>query len=140
MPLAVRSTRRHGIGTTDAPALALYEDRGHPGVVTFFLAGLWHGAGWNFVVFGLVHGTGLCIFRGWRMAGLPVLPQPLAWAATMIVVITGMVLFRARQPRDRTHHPTQHGGGRRSVRRLCRAALDGRALEPSRSSPPTRRS
>ena len=95
MPLAVRSTRRHGIGTIDAPALAYMRTVAIPVLATFFLAGLWHGAGWNFVVFGLVHGTALCIFRGWRMAGLPVLPQPLAWAATMIVVITGMVLFRA---------------------------------------------
>jgi alginate O-acetyltransferase complex protein AlgI len=95
MPLAVRSTRRHGIGAADAPALAYMRTVAIPVLVTFFLAGLWHGAGWNFVVFGLVHGTALCIFRGWRMGGLPLLPRPLASAATMLVVIAGMVLFRA---------------------------------------------
>lgn len=29
--------------------------------VTFFLSGLWHGAGWTFVIFGVLHGLGLII-------------------------------------------------------------------------------
>lgn len=28
-----------------------------PTILTFFLSGLWHGAGWNFIIFGLLHGT-----------------------------------------------------------------------------------
>jgi alginate O-acetyltransferase complex protein AlgI len=32
-------------------------------VVTFLLGGLWHGAGWTFVFWGLVHGTGLAVER-----------------------------------------------------------------------------
>jgi hypothetical protein len=30
------------------------------------LGGLWHGAGWTFVVWGLIHGVGLCVERLWR--------------------------------------------------------------------------
>ncbi|HTX70985.1 MAG TPA: MBOAT family O-acyltransferase [Thermoleophilia bacterium] len=32
-------------------------------VVTFLLGGLWHGAGWTFVFWGLLHGTGLAVER-----------------------------------------------------------------------------
>ena len=32
-------------------------------VVTFLLGGLWHGAGWTFVFWGLMHGTGLAVER-----------------------------------------------------------------------------
>jgi alginate O-acetyltransferase complex protein AlgI len=33
------------------------------------LCGLWHGAGWTFVVWGLMHGAGLVVLRLWRQAG-----------------------------------------------------------------------
>jgi D-alanyl-lipoteichoic acid acyltransferase DltB (MBOAT superfamily) len=33
-------------------------------VITFALAGLWHGASWTFVIWGLLHGTGQAIHRG----------------------------------------------------------------------------
>jgi D-alanyl-lipoteichoic acid acyltransferase DltB (MBOAT superfamily) len=33
---------------------------------TFFLMGVWHGAGWNFILFGLLHATGLAINRIYR--------------------------------------------------------------------------
>ena len=32
-------------------------------VVTFLLGGLWHGAGWTFVFWGVMHGTGLAVER-----------------------------------------------------------------------------
>jgi D-alanyl-lipoteichoic acid acyltransferase DltB (MBOAT superfamily) len=66
-----------------------------PAIYTFALAGLWHGAGWTFVAFGLLHGVALAVNHGWREWGLPALPKPLAWGLTMAVVIAGMVLFRS---------------------------------------------
>ena len=39
-------------------------------MVTFFLNGLWHGAGWNFILFGLYHG-GLVIVYGWAKTVTP---------------------------------------------------------------------
>jgi alginate O-acetyltransferase complex protein AlgI len=35
-------------------------------LLTMLLGGLWHGAGWTFVVWGLIHGVGLCAERFWR--------------------------------------------------------------------------
>jgi alginate O-acetyltransferase complex protein AlgI len=66
-----------------------------PVIATFVLAGLWHGAGWTFVVFGLIHGLALAANHGWREAGMPSLPPALAWLLTMTVVIVGLVFFRA---------------------------------------------
>jgi D-alanyl-lipoteichoic acid acyltransferase DltB (MBOAT superfamily) len=44
-------------------------------MVTFVAIGLWHGAGWNFVVYGLLHGSVVCLERARRLrrraAGLP---------------------------------------------------------------------
>ena len=36
-------------------------------MITMFLCGLWHGAGWTYVVFGLLHGVYLCVNQWWRM-------------------------------------------------------------------------
>lgn len=34
--------------------------------MTMLLGGLWHGASWNFVVWGSVHGAALCLHKAWR--------------------------------------------------------------------------
>jgi alginate O-acetyltransferase complex protein AlgI len=66
-----------------------------PVITTFVLAGLWHGAGWTFVVFGLIHGLALAINHAWREAGFRALPPVGGWLLTMAVVIAGLVFFRA---------------------------------------------
>jgi len=35
-------------------------------IVTMFLGGLWHGASWNFVLWGTIHGLALCANHAWR--------------------------------------------------------------------------
>src|SRR5205814_2493667 len=43
-------------------------------IVTMLLGGLWHGASWNFVIWGLLHGVGLAVtraFQGERKAEAP---------------------------------------------------------------------
>ena len=63
-------------------------------VATMLLGGLWHGASWNFVVWGGLHGAALAIQHLWDGAGLK-LPAALGWAVTMLFVMAGWVLFRA---------------------------------------------
>jgi alginate O-acetyltransferase complex protein AlgI len=61
---------------------------------TMALGGLWHGAGWTFVAWGVAHGLGLCVGLLWRRNNLP-FPPVLGWALTFVFVILCWVLFRA---------------------------------------------
>src|SRR5262249_53726183 len=66
-------------------------------LATMALGGLWHGASWNFVGWGIAHGAALAIHRIYSRAdsGLPRLPTVLAWPATMLFVALCWVPFRA---------------------------------------------
>ncbi len=66
-----------------------------PTFITFLASGLWHGAGWTFIVFGLVNGIGLLINHGWREAKMPTLPKPLGWLLTMLNILVTLVYFRS---------------------------------------------
>lgn len=63
-------------------------------VITMFLGGLWHGAGWTFVAWGLYHGLLLVIYHTTRERNL-IRWRPLSWALTFVGVVFGWVLFRA---------------------------------------------
>jgi len=63
-------------------------------MITMILGGLWHGAGWNFVLWGGVHGTFLIANHAWRRFGIP-LPAAVGWTLTFSAVVFGWVLFRA---------------------------------------------
>lgn len=63
-------------------------------MITFLLGGLWHGAGWTFVLWGFLHGAALCIQRLFQKTGLG-LPRPLAWLVTFAFVNAAWVFFRA---------------------------------------------
>jgi D-alanyl-lipoteichoic acid acyltransferase DltB (MBOAT superfamily) len=93
-PLALAMMRRALRRSAPRPARFLAATA-LPIVVTFVLAGLWHGAGWTFVVFGLIHGLALAVNHGWREAGRRALPPLAGWLLTMTVVVTGLVFFRA---------------------------------------------
>ena len=43
-------------------------------VLVFTLSGLWHGAEWNFVLWGLLHGLALAVHYWWDF--LPITPTP----------------------------------------------------------------
>jgi alginate O-acetyltransferase complex protein AlgI len=59
----------------------------------FFLCGLWHGADWNFVIWGLYHGFFLIIERAGLEKLLKRLPSVLRHAYTLLVVMGGWVFF-----------------------------------------------
>jgi D-alanyl-lipoteichoic acid acyltransferase DltB (MBOAT superfamily) len=68
-------------------------------LLTFLLGGLWHGAGWTFVLWGALHGCALVVQRFWRTTGIP-LPVWLAWLLTFIFVVVSWVFFRAGSVND----------------------------------------
>ncbi|MCA8942613.1 MAG: MBOAT family protein, partial [Planctomycetes bacterium] len=71
-------------------------------MLTMLLGGLWHGAGWNFVIWGGIHGAALVLHREWvRLTrGRRLVPAFVAWASTLSVVLLAWVFFRARSLRD----------------------------------------
>lgn len=70
-------------------------------MVTFAVSGIWHGAAWTFVCWGLLHGVLLCLERAlglsrrehgrWRWG---------RWALTFMLVCAAWVLFRANSMAD----------------------------------------
>ncbi len=59
------------------------------------MCGLWHGASWNFILWGLYHGAFLGLERSFLGDFLKRMPRPLKHVYTMFVVMMGWVLFRA---------------------------------------------
>jgi alginate O-acetyltransferase complex protein AlgI len=63
-------------------------------ILAMAIAGIWHGAAWTFLIFGLLHGLAIVINHYWRKTKVK-LPWPLAWSLTFLTVIVGFVVFRA---------------------------------------------
>lgn len=72
--------------------------------ITMLLGGLWHGAGWTFVLWGGLHGLYLMINHGWHYVkkrfGLQMLDNNpawrfFAWILTFVSVVNAWVFFRA---------------------------------------------
>lgn len=71
-------------------------------MITMVLGGLWHGAGWNFVIWGGLHGIFLAINQLWKSISLRIplklphgLSQILGIATTFLCVVFAWVYFRA---------------------------------------------
>ncbi len=59
-------------------------------IVVFLVSGVWHGAGWGFLLWGALHGTYLVAFRltpGWKI------PPAVGWGLTMVAVFAAWLFF-----------------------------------------------
>jgi alginate O-acetyltransferase complex protein AlgI len=73
-------------------------------LVTMLLGGLWHGAGWNYLIWGGLHGVYLSINHLWRgrrggdkrAPAAALVVNGLGWAITFFAVVIAWVFFRAR--------------------------------------------
>ena len=64
-------------------------------VTVFFLCGLWHGASWTFVVWGMFHGSLLVAERVGLLKRLERWPRAVRHVYALLMVMVGWVLFRA---------------------------------------------
>ncbi|OIN56730.1 MBOAT family O-acyltransferase [Arsenicibacter rosenii] len=64
-------------------------------LIVFFVTGLWHGASWNFIVWGVFHGLFLLIERAGLGRRLERIWPVFAHAYTLLIVLIGWVFFRA---------------------------------------------
>jgi D-alanyl-lipoteichoic acid acyltransferase DltB (MBOAT superfamily) len=70
--------------------------------ITMLLGGIWHGAGWNFLIWGGLHGSYLIICHRWAKLNIPfayAIPKKIksfsGWLITFIAVVFGWVFFKA---------------------------------------------
>lgn len=79
--------------------------------IVFFLCGLWHGASWTFVVWGLYHGSFLVLERIGLQKAMAGLPRPFRHAYTVLVVMVGWVFFRCDSFTQALHYLAAMLGG-----------------------------
>src|SRR5277367_2826110 len=75
-----------------------------PLITTMFISGLWHGAGYGFIIWGVLNGIFLTINHGWRVfaahrwrnrANYERIMKPAGFVLTFVSVTTAIVFFRA---------------------------------------------
>lgn len=59
-------------------------------MITMLLGGLWHGASWNFVLWGAMHGALLIVYRKWQ--------RPQSLFTTQLFILFTWIAFRLREP------------------------------------------
>lgn len=66
-------------------------------IITMFLGGLWHGASWNFVLWGTFHGVALALHKAWMSIigrkGRPVTVFAGYWVLSLLSILSAFVGF-----------------------------------------------
>jgi D-alanyl-lipoteichoic acid acyltransferase DltB (MBOAT superfamily) len=108
-PLAVQATRRRAarglplLRKGAAEPGAFLTQLAMPAMTTMLLSGIWHGAGFQFVLWGALHGLYIAVNHAWRMLLRPRLPwrlpaavaNPASVGLTFLAVVLALVFFRA---------------------------------------------
>jgi len=109
-PLVLWLTRRRmarklpGLGGRAPSAAAFFGLLFGPTMLTMFVSGLWHGAGYLFILWGLLHGVYLSVNHAWRLFGPRTwsnketydrFMRPTGFVLTFLSVVFAMVLFRS---------------------------------------------
>jgi D-alanyl-lipoteichoic acid acyltransferase DltB (MBOAT superfamily) len=101
-PIALAVTRRRaarGLGGAQDGLGGFAAIVALPTIATMALAGIWHGAGAQFLVFGLLHAAYLTVNHAWRILRRPSPAGPVGHAASVLLtylcVLTASVFFRA---------------------------------------------
>jgi len=63
--------------------------------LTFLLGGIWHGAGWTFIFWGVLHGIAMIMHRIWHNSGR-VMQKNLSWLITFNFINITWIFFRAK--------------------------------------------
>jgi D-alanyl-lipoteichoic acid acyltransferase DltB (MBOAT superfamily) len=71
-----------------------------PSIITFLCAGVWHGAGWNFFIFGLIHGLAIATYHSWSYFKMPRLKPWVSRTITISTFAFSLIFFRSETPGD----------------------------------------
>jgi D-alanyl-lipoteichoic acid acyltransferase DltB (MBOAT superfamily) len=109
-PLALLLTRRRaargrsGFGGRNKSLGAFIELLMFPTLLTMLVSGIWHGAGYTFIVWGVLHGVFLTVNHAWRLVGPKLwrdkscyerFMQPTGFVITFACVAASMIIFRS---------------------------------------------
>jgi len=109
-PLSLRLTRKRlasgqrGLSGRNTSLAAFITLLLFPTMLTMLLSGVWHGAGYTFVIWGLLHGAFLSANHAWRFVAPRFWPKsvpydrvmtPVGHVLTIVLVAISMVFFRA---------------------------------------------
>jgi D-alanyl-lipoteichoic acid acyltransferase DltB (MBOAT superfamily) len=109
-PIALYLTRRRiasgkpGIGGRNTSMGAFIQLLMVPTVFTMFVSGIWHGAGYLFLIWGLLHGLYLSVNHAWRLLvqrswrnsdRYEKIMAPAGFVITFVCVCASMVVFRS---------------------------------------------
>jgi len=107
-PMSIRATRkslsRKSRTKQPEPLKEYLTCLAAPTLITMFLSGLWHGAGYQYLVWGLLHGLYLTVNHGWKTFVVrnlsnkeryQKLSRPIGVAITLFSVFFAMIFFRA---------------------------------------------
>jgi alginate O-acetyltransferase complex protein AlgI len=108
-PLTLALTRRRAakrlpLGGPNTSAGVFLQLLAGPTLLTMLISGVWHGAGWLFIIWGLLHGVYLVINHAWRVmvrkrvtdpARYARIMRPVGFVLTFISVAAAMVVFRS---------------------------------------------
>ena len=68
-------------------------------LAVFLISGIWHGANWTFILWGILHGVALVIYKAFRNS-IDKMPRAVNWLVTFVFVNVTWVLFRADSVAD----------------------------------------
>jgi D-alanyl-lipoteichoic acid acyltransferase DltB (MBOAT superfamily) len=82
-----------------------------PTLFTMIIVGVWHGAGVQFFIFGLLHGLYICVNHAWRFFGPKAPKLPVShfrswcdgawkWALTYLSVLIALTFFKAKNAEE----------------------------------------
>jgi D-alanyl-lipoteichoic acid acyltransferase DltB (MBOAT superfamily) len=104
MPMTI-SRGRAALKNNASEQKKFWSSVAYPLIVTFFAVGVWHGAGWNFAIWGLLQGGLIIVHNLWQQFRRHVLGHDLAHSGmagrvlgrclNMACVIFGLVFFKA---------------------------------------------
>lgn len=63
--------------------------------LTMLIGGIWHGAGWTFIIWGSLHGAFLVLNHQWKQHFKIRLPKAVSIGVTFLCVVVGWIFFRA---------------------------------------------
>ncbi len=68
-------------------------------IITFIIGGIWHGAGWTFIVWGTLHGVAIVLNRIWQKLNINI-GKIAAWFITFNFINITWIFFRAKEWND----------------------------------------